>query len=101
MKSLIKKLYWVSCLVITVLLADTGGVLDEVSLTLTGVPAVKEKPGLDQTLTFPSFSLVASEKAREVLPTVRVRVLVSAAVITLSRPNHKVPSPRRTKSVMM
>ena len=54
-----------------------------VNLTVTAVPAVKETPELAQILPR-TVLLVAAARAREVLPTTRVRALV-AVVMSVSR----------------
>ena len=64
----------------TAALVSSGGVVSGI-LMLTAVPAVQEKPGLNQVLVRAVW--VASAKAREVLPTTTVRALV-AAVMSVS-----------------
>ena len=65
----------------TAALVSSGGVVSGI-LMLTAVPAVQEKPGLNQVLVR-AVSWMAAAKAREVLPTTTVRALV-AAVMSVS-----------------
>ena len=67
----------------TTALVSEGGARS-VILMLTSVPAVQEKPGLNQVLV----RVVASAKAKEVWPTTMVRSLV-AAVMSASTVNEK------------
>ena len=53
------------------------GVVREMSLTLTSVPAVQEMPVLTQIRLAPSDPGMPSEKAREVVPSTRTRVSAS------------------------
>ena len=74
--------------------ATVGGLLGtgSVSLTLTAVPSVHERPVLDQTLTV-LVMVVASARAREVVPTTRVRAAV-AVVMSVSSLSERVPLDR-------
>ena len=57
------------------------GAVREMSLTLTSVPTVQERPVEGQIRPAPPDTVTPSEKAREVVPTSRTRV--SGAVKTL------------------
>ena len=70
----------------TTALVSEGGARS-VILMLTSVPAVQEKPGLNQVL-MRGVWVVTSAKAREVLPTTMVRSLV-AAVMSASTVSEK------------
>ena len=53
------------------------GAVREMSLTLTSVPAVQERPVEGQTLPAPPWMVTPREKAREVVPSTRARVSAS------------------------
>ena len=79
--------------------ATVGAVLvvvAAVSLTSMAVPTVHERPGLDQVLKR-LVMVVASARAREVVPTTRVRAAV-AVVMSVSNLSVRVP-PDRNKAM--
>ena len=53
------------------------GAVREMSLTLTSVPTVQERPVPDQILPAPPWMVTPREKAREVVPSTRARVSAS------------------------